>query len=171
MPGDEARTACFFDEKIRGPAEQVRTQDVFGSIDDAWVAHDLVDPSEKQVRLVPPIALQWSSRLRLVRLQAVTIACHLGLREGRERKVVAVAIVGLDDGIGQHFGHRLSSNRTRTLPIAPASLRPQLAAVSPFDRPLVLPLAKIAAAAANLSERRCPPGPVNVGRRELSRLL
>src|SRR5262249_29934557 len=112
MPGDEARTLCFFDEKIRGPAEQVRAQDIFGGIEDAWVVHDLVDPSEKQVRLVPPIALQRGARLSLMPLEAGTVTCHLCLREGRERKVVTVVTVGLDGGLGQHIGHRLTSNRT-----------------------------------------------------------
>src|SRR5262245_15932351 len=112
MPGDEARTLCFFDEEIRGPAEQVRTQDVLGGIEDAWVMHDLIDPGEKQVRLVPPIALQRSSRFSLVLLQALTVACHLRWREGRDRKVVAAATVGLDGGIGQHFGHGFTSTRT-----------------------------------------------------------
>src|SRR5262245_49745190 len=96
MPGDEARTARLLDEKIGGPAEEIRTQDVFGGIEERRMVHDLINPGEQQVRLVSPIPLQRGAGLRLMLLQALSVMRDFAGAERRDRKVKSVAAVSLD---------------------------------------------------------------------------
>src|SRR5262245_6576042 len=96
MPGDEARTSRLLDEKICGPAEEIRTKDVFGSIEDRRMVHDLIDPGEQQMRLVSPIPLQRRAGLRLMLLQALSVMHDFASAERRDRKVKSVAAVSLD---------------------------------------------------------------------------
>ena len=57
MPGYEARAVGLLNEEIRGPTEKIGAEHILGRIDDLGMVHELVDPGEKQVRLVSPVAL------------------------------------------------------------------------------------------------------------------
>ena len=110
MPGYEPGAVRLLDEEIRGPAEQIGPQHILGGIDDPGVVHDLVDPGEEQVRLVPPVALQRSPGRGLVPLEAAAIAGHLSGGKRRHREVVAVAAIGIERRTGKHLGHRVTSD-------------------------------------------------------------
>src|SRR5262245_8346325 len=70
------------------------------------MVHKLVDPGEKQVRLVSPVALQRRTGFCLVLLQTTAIVGDLCRGECGYREVVAVAVVGVDRGAGKLLGHR-----------------------------------------------------------------
>ena len=44
MPGNEGRIACFLDEKVGGPAQQVRAVKIFDGVHDVGVAHQIAQP-------------------------------------------------------------------------------------------------------------------------------
>ena len=109
VPGHEAGAVRLLDEEVGGPAEQIGAEHILGGVDDLGMMHQLVDPGEQQVRLVPPVSLQGRAGLGLVLFEAAAIVRHLGRPKRRHGKVVAVAAIGIEGGAGKLLRHRVSS--------------------------------------------------------------
>ena len=105
VPGDEGRVVRLLDEEIGRPAEQVRPQQILHRVEDARMVDDLVGPAEQQMDLVAHVGMDRVAGLALIGLQPVAVAPRLRRGEGAEREDIAVAGIGRDLGLGQHFTH------------------------------------------------------------------
>src|SRR5258706_16466719 len=90
----------------------MRPDHVLDGIEDLRLVHQLVRPSEQQMHLVAPVALQRLAGLCLVRLQRVAIAARLGGGHDADWRVEALAPEGFDSGWGHGLWHDSRHDRS-----------------------------------------------------------
>ena len=73
MPGDKARTIGLLNEKISGPAQNVWTDHIFDRIENFGVMYQCVSPSEEQMSLVSPVALEWLAGLNFISFEGCAV--------------------------------------------------------------------------------------------------
>ena len=75
MPGDEAAVAWFLGIEMRRPCHDVRPDQGFDDIENAVVAHQVVDPREHEMALVAILAVDRAAGFALVGLQPGEQVC------------------------------------------------------------------------------------------------
>ena len=125
VPRHVARVAPLLDKERGAPAQDVGADDVLHGIQDAWVADQVVQPGEQQMRLVAHRPLHAGAGC-LERLESA--AQCVGVRAGQHgnRGEVAVFTILPHGGFGQGL-HRRASPGGRSLETDPRCCQSQAA--------------------------------------------
>ena len=93
VPGYERAALRFLHPKQCVPAENIRADEIFHRVQNGRSSHQLVDPGEKQMRLIAKCSPDRSALLGFKLLKLPTRRGHLALVENSDRKIVTLLAV------------------------------------------------------------------------------
>src|SRR5690349_18478491 len=92
MPGDKAPVVRLLDEKARAPDQNVGTNDALDGVEDAGMAHDLIDPGQQQMAFRAQRSGGQPAR-GLDLLELAAIAASLLRRQGANGREISFPLI------------------------------------------------------------------------------